>query len=361
MPTVLDWNPTVDPSEFVRQLRDALGAGTAIVVPGDSGYCVLVNPAAPTAAAQLERLAEAPAVLAYGPDDPIRFGLVVPVAARRLMFRSWPAALTVALPSAQAALPTEWASAVGERLTSTGWLRFRSPDHAVFENVFPAIETPVLVVDTFLPTAEAVIDRLEEHVGLAVSVGARSAGERPTVVQAHTDRYDVVEAGVVPAEEVHKLAARIVLFICTGNTCRSPLAEGLAKKLLADRLGCRVEELPAHGYWMLSAGTAAYGGGPAAQEAEEVAAEFGADLRNHRSRPLNPQLLAAADDVIVMTAAHAYALEANFSGIGPEAQLLGGDEGDLDDPIGAGRDVYTACAGTIRKYLERFITDWTGT
>ena len=49
----------------------------------------------------------------------------------------------------------------------------------------------------------------------------------------------MIESGVFPKEELEKLAARIVLFVCTGNTCRSPLAEALAKKLLADRLGCR--------------------------------------------------------------------------------------------------------------------------
>jgi protein-tyrosine phosphatase len=363
MPTVLDWNPTVDPSEFVRHLRETLAAGATAVLPGDCGYVVLVNPNAPTAAAQLEVLASAglPAVLAFGPDDPPRLGLEVPVAARRLMFRAWPDALVVALPAEQAVLPGEWLPAARERVVADRWVRFRSPDHPVFDGVFPALDAPVLIADTFLPTAEAVIDSLEDHVGLAVSVGPRPTEPRPTVVTADAVGYAVAEVGAVPADEVQKLAARIILFVCTGNTCRSPLAEGLAKKLLSQRLGCRVEDLPARGLWVLSAGTAAYGGGPAAVEAEEVAAEFGADLRDHRSRPLNPQLLAAADDVIVMTAAHAHALEARFPELGPAVRLLGGDEGDLDDPIGAGRDVYRACATTIEKHLGRFLPEWTGT
>ncbi len=154
--------------------------------------------------------------------------------------------------------------------------------------------------------------------------------------------YDVVEEGAFPRDEIDRLAARIVLFVCTGNTCRSPLAESLAKKLLAERLNCTPDELPARGFWLLSAGVAAHGGGPASEESVAVAAEFGADLSRHASRPVNPQLLLAADDVIAMTRGHLHALEARYPGAGPAARLLGGDE-DLDDPIGR---VWT-CTGRV--------------
>src|SRR5207248_3873054 len=107
--------------------------------------------------------------------------------------------------------------------------------------------------------------------------------------------------------------------------------------------GCAADELPARGFWVLSAGVAAYGGAPATAESAEAAAELGAALEAHRSRPVSPQLLAAADDVIAMTRAHAEALAARFPGVGPPPRLLGGDEGDLDDPIGAGLDVYRDC------------------
>ena len=49
MPTVLDWNATVDPSEVVRQVGEALAAGSSVVLPGDAGYVVLLNPAGPDA------------------------------------------------------------------------------------------------------------------------------------------------------------------------------------------------------------------------------------------------------------------------------------------------------------------------
>ena len=101
MPTVLEWSTTVDPSEFVLQVREALAVGSLVVLPGDSGYVTLVNPAAASAAKHLELLAgiagTPPSVLAYGPEDAKRYVREVPVTARRLMFRAWPAPLVVAL------------------------------------------------------------------------------------------------------------------------------------------------------------------------------------------------------------------------------------------------------------------------
>jgi protein-tyrosine-phosphatase len=121
-----------------------------------------------------------------------------------------------------------------------------------------------------------------------------------------------------------------------------------------------VGDLPARGFWVLSAGVATHGGGPATPESVEVAAELGADLAAHRSRPVSPQLLAAADDVIAMTRGHAEALAARFPGTGPAVRLLCGGDADLDDPIGAGLAVYRECARTIHAQLGRYITEWAG-
>jgi protein-tyrosine phosphatase len=362
MPTVLDWSPAVDPSELVRAVREALAAGSVAVLPGDCGYVAVVDPAAPRAADHLAALAaggsDPPAVLAWGPDDPAGLGLAVPPAARRLMFRAWPAPLAVAVPGTPD-WPAAWPAGVRAALAAAGPVRFRCPEHPLAEAAVPALDRPALVADTFLPTAEAVLDLVADPDAFAASAGELPAGDRPTVVRADGDGYAIERDGSFAAEEVAKFAARIVLFVCTGNTCRSPLAEGLAKKLLADRLGCGVGDLPRRGVWVLSAGVAAYGGGPAAAEAAAAAAEWGADLSGHRSRPVNPQLLAAADAVVAMTRGHAHALSARYPGVGPAPTLLGG-EADLDDPIGAGLDVYRECARAIAGHLQRLLPEWTG-
>ena len=357
MPTVLEWNPTVDPSELVRTVRDAMAAGFPAVLPGDCGYVALVNPAASGAAGQLAALDQPPAVLTWGPDDPAGLGLRLSTPVCRLLARGWPAPLVVVVPG-RADWPVHWPADVREQLASRP-ARFRCPEHPLFEIVAPVLEMPLLVVDTFLPTAEAVLDALEDPNAVAVSVGSPVIEGKPTVVTASGEGYEISEPGLLPADEVEKLAARIVLFVCTGNTCRSPLAEGLAKAMLAARLGCPVEDLPRRGVWLLSAGIAAQGDMPAATEAVTVAAELGADLRGHASRAVNAQLLAAADDVIAMTRGHAQALATRFPDARQQPRLLCGDT-DLDDPIGAGLDVYRRCAQTIRANLERLIPEWTG-
>jgi L-threonylcarbamoyladenylate synthase len=340
MPTVIDWNPTVDPSELVRQTRDLLRANAVVVLPGDNGYLALY---APDCAVGLP----APALLAWRADDIVAMGASVSLAARRLSFRAWPAPLVLELPATKK-LPA----------AADGFARFRCPDHPLFDVVFAASGSgPILVADAGTSTAEAAIQKLGDVVGLAVNAGERPLGTSATVVRVDETGWRITEPGAMDREEIERLASRIVLFVCTGNTCRSPLAEALAKKLLADRLGCSVAELPARGFWMLSAGVAAYGGDRASAESLKVAEEFGADLTSHASRPVNPQLLLAADDVIVMTASHLHALNARYPGIAPGARLLCGEE-DLDDPIGADTGVYRECARTIIRHLERFLPEW---
>jgi protein-tyrosine phosphatase len=150
---------------------------------------------------------------------------------------------------------------------------------------------------------------------------------------------------------------RSILFVCTGNTCRSPLAEALCRKLLADRLGVEPDHLEAHGFVVRSAGVAAFPGDDATPEAAEVAREFGADLTGHRSRPVNPELLLEATDVIAMTAAHAAMLSLRFPGLGPPPVLLS-PGGDLPDPFGNDLGVYRDCARTIETHLDRLVKEW---
>lgn len=142
-----------------------------------------------------------------------------------------------------------------------------------------------------------------------------------------------------------------LLFVCTGNTCRSPLAESMFRKLLAERLGCTEHELPGEGFFIASAGLLAAYGLPAALESLTLAEEFGLSLARHRSRPLTDDLLDRSDLIFAMTAGHRDAILAARPDLADRVHLLSREGLDIADPIGGGPAEYERCRSEIEREL----------
>ena len=126
-----------------------------------------------------------------------------------------------------------------------------------------------------------------------------------------------------------------ILFVCTGNTCRSPLAEGIARRLIKERALTDIE--------VSSAGTSAWPDAPASDGALLVAMEHGVDLADHRARPLSPEIVAASDVILAMGPHHLERAEA-LGGSGRSWLLTGfvnaGNARPVSDPFGGDLAVY---------------------
>ena len=137
---------------------------------------------------------------------------------------------------------------------------------------------------------------------------------------------------------------RAVLFICTGNVCRSPMAEALFRKMSSGWDDLHV----------FSAGLSAPQGAPASRDAVDVLAEQGVDLSKFRSQPLTEDLLVKASHIFVMTREHERLVDMFYPEYMHKVRLLRFDEKgtpDVPDPIGQGRAVYAECKLSIERAL----------
>ncbi|MEZ6068614.1 MAG: hypothetical protein R3B90_23525 [Planctomycetaceae bacterium] len=113
---------------------------------------------------------------------------------------------------------------------------------------------------------------------MSVDGGAARFSEPATAVEVGPLGYQVVQTGIVGQRTIEQLASTIVMFVCTGNTCRSPMAEVMFRNLVCKHLDCTDDELVSRGYLVLSAGLATSPGMPASAESLHLMRESGLDL-----------------------------------------------------------------------------------
>lgn len=141
----------------------------------------------------------------------------------------------------------------------------------------------------------------------------------------------------------------LILFVCTGNICRSPMAAALFRARAAT-------EGDGDRYRIESAGTRGVNGEPASTNAQLAMQQRGLSLDGHVARTITPELAREADLILVMTRSHRDALAAEFPDIRPKLRLmseLAGMEYDISDPYGRSLQTYETCAADLTTLIEQ--------
>ncbi|NQT18226.1 MAG: threonylcarbamoyl-AMP synthase [Planctomycetes bacterium] len=347
MTRILKIDSGSDRSAIIEEAARALAAGGLCVFPTETVYGLAVNRDVPEAVARLDRVKRRAAGKPYtlmlaDPDDVQGCVSKVPLIARRVIRRFWPGPLTVVFGD-------EGEEGLGVRVPASQTAR----------EIVRAAEAPALVTSANVSdeppatTARQAEENLDGLVDVIVDEGEAPLKEPSTVVRFQRGRWKVLREGIISEDMIAKQAHATLLFVCTGNSCRSALAEVFCGKLMAQRLGCGAGELEALGYRVLSAGTNAKPGGTAGEHARVVARETGCDLSAHTTRPLTRRLVDDADMIYAMTREHLQVIEE--MGGGGKAALLA-DEA-IPDPVGGDVASFRECAVEIMYHLTELMDE----
>lgn len=363
-PVVIDIRSAEDSRDVVHRAVQALAEGKLVGLPTETVYGLA---ACALDAGAIDRLLEAknrpvgqPLTLAVkSADDALDYVPTLSLLGRRLARRCWPGPVTLVAEdhhpeSLITRLPLETQKAVAPQHC----VGLRVPAHQTVLDILRMLAGPIALTSANLSghaealTAEEVISSLGDKVHLVLNDGHSRLGQPSTVVKVGPQGLQVLRQGVVSEQTLRRLSSFMILLVCTGNTCRSPMAELLCRKMIADRLKCSLEEVADRGVLVMSAGLSAMMGGRPTPEAVGVMSQMGLNLADHESQPLSSQLVRHADIIWTMTRAHRQAIVMQWPEAASRTFLLCRDQGDVADPIGGPVEFYERCAEQIKTELN---------
>jgi protein-tyrosine phosphatase len=279
--------------------------------------------------------------------------------ARRLARRCWPGPVTLVVDSHHRdGLAAQLPERVRQVVSPNGTIGLRVPANEILLDVLRMLAGPIALTsanrhgEPDAVTAEEVKSSVGDCVALILDDGPCRYGQPSSVVRVKDNRFEILREGVVAEGTLKRLASTMVLLVCTGNTCRSPMAELLMRHRLAQIKKCRPDELEDRGFLVRSAGITAAAGCPASNESVLVMQDYGLDLAKHEAQPLTEQLVRHADLILTMTAGHWQTIVQRWPNVADRTQMLLPDQVDVVDPIGRAVDAYRRCAEQIKTGVD---------
>jgi L-threonylcarbamoyladenylate synthase len=363
MPTTLV--PIFEIADYDEQIEHAakvLNDGGIVVLPTETVYGAA---GVPTNADALSRLK---AIRSGGDEKPLTIHLAhrdqamrflgpVGELSKRMMTKLWPGPVAI-----QFDVPPERRAEVARDLNlpeteiyDGSTITLRCPDHLVTTMILSHVKDPVVVTRAGDDPSRIAKD-LENKVDLIIDAGPSRYSKPSTIVRVRDGRYEIVRAGIYDERIIERLLRTTVLFVCSGNTCRSPMAEAIARHVLAEKLHVGEDELEKKGVSVISAGSYALPGARATPQAVDAVKPLGADLTKHRSRPLSVELIHQADVIFTMSRNHAQAVTALVPSASDKTHTLD-PEKDVEDPIGGDLSLYQELAVELKQLIEKRLAE----
>jgi protein-tyrosine phosphatase len=280
--------------------------------------------------------------------------------ARKLMRNVWPGPVTIIFePDKESLIKVKntLAPETYDLLYSDGTLGVRYPDNPVACAVLSEAVAPIIAPSANPASQRPAVSAQEAaayfdgRIEMIIDTPQACTYRLNSTVVKAGGRLEVLREGVYSRDQILEAATVNLLFVCTGNTCRSPMAEALCRKYFADKFGCNLDAVGRFGYSIASAGVAAFEAMPASCHALEVGRLKETPLEHHRSRVLTEPMIRQADLIFVMNQSH---LQAVIDAV-PNAEtkcFCLDKSGAIADPAGYGIDVYRACAEQIERCIQ---------